>query len=217
MMTKSFFSLYDINFFYKILDMKSINFISDLEYHNFYTLLVAVVLSSQSTDKGVNNVTKSLFNIVSSPQEMVDLGVDNIRGYIRNIGLFNKKASNIFTLSQQLIDRHGGKVPNSRKDLENLSGVGRKTSNVVLNIAFSKPTIGVDTHIFRVCNRTGLSPGKSVVEVEDKLMCITPKKFLLKAHRVLIFFGRYICSAKKPKCQICFISHICKYKNKHFF
>ena len=186
----------------------------ELHYVNPYTLLVAVVLSAQATDEGVNKATKPLFAIADSPEKMVALGEDTVRDAIKTIGLFRGKARNVILLSQQLIARHGGKVPDSREALEALPGVGRKTANVVLNIAFGHPTIAVDTHLFRVGNRTGLAPGKTPLEVELKLLKVVPKPYGRHAHRWLILHGRYVCKARKPECWRCLISDICRFKPK---
>jgi len=186
----------------------------ELEYKNPYTLLVAVVLSAQATDTGVNKATKPLFAVVDTPQKMVALGEEKLRDYIKTIGLFNTKAKNVIALSKILIEEHGGLVPRDRETLEKLPGVGRKTANVVLNIAFGQPTIAVDTHLFRVGNRTGLAPGKTPLAVEFKLLKAVPKAYLLHAHHWLILHGRYICLARKPRCQDCLIADLCAFKDK---
>lgn len=186
----------------------------ELHYLNPYTLLVAVVLSAQATDEGVNKATKPLFAIANTPQKMVALGEDTVRDAIKTIGLFRGKAKNVILLSQQLIDKHGGQVPNDREALEALPGVGRKTANVVLNVAFGHPTIAVDTHLFRVGNRTGLAPGKTPLEVETKLLKVVPKTYGRHAHHWLILHGRYVCKARKPECWRCPISDICRFKPK---
>jgi endonuclease III len=186
----------------------------ELHYVNPYTLLVAVVLSAQATDEGVNKATKSLFAIADTPQKMIALGEDTVREAIKTIGLFRGKAKNVILLSQQLIDRHGGHVPDDREALEALPGVGRKTANVVLNIAFGHPTIAVDTHLFRVGNRTGLAPGKSPLEVELNLLTVVPKAYGRHAHHWLILHGRYVCKARKPECWRCLISDICRFRPK---
>jgi endonuclease-3 len=186
----------------------------ELHYINPYTLLVAVVLSAQATDAGVNKATKPLFRKVKTPKAMLALGLDRLKDYVKSIGLYNTKAKNIIALSQQLIDRHGGKVPRDREALEALPGVGRKTANVVLNIAFGEPTMAVDTHVFRVANRTGLAPGKTPREVEDKLMRVVPEKYRIHAHHWLILHGRYTCVARKPKCPICVVREVCGFKGK---
>jgi len=186
----------------------------ELHYVNPYTLLVAVVLSAQATDKGVNKATTPLFEKVQTPEQMVALGEDALREAIRTIGLYKNKAKNVISLSQQLIDTHNSEVPQDRKALEALPGVGRKTANVVLNIAFGQPTIAVDTHVFRMGNRTGLAPGKDVLEVETKLEKVIPSEFLYHAHHWLILHGRYICKAQKPRCNVCVIADICKFPEK---
>jgi endonuclease-3 len=186
----------------------------ELHYVNSYTLLVAVVLSAQATDVGVNKATTPLFKVVQTPEQMVALGETKLRGYIKTIGLFNAKAKNVIGLSRLLIDEHGSQVPRDRDALEKLPGVGRKTANVVLNIAFGVPTIAVDTHIYRVGNRTGLAPGKNVLDVELLLERATPDHFKLHAHHWLILHGRYICKARKPDCPVCPVQDICKFKDK---
>lgn len=187
---------------------------SDLEYTNPYTLLVAVVLSAQATDEGVNKATKALFKIADTPEKMVKLGEDTIRDYIKTIGLFNAKAANVFKLSKILIEEHNSQVPDTREALEKLPGVGRKTANVVLNVAFDQPTMAVDTHIFRVSNRTSLAPGKNPLEVEEKLLKVVPKEFAMKAHHWLILHGRYTCKARKPLCDKCAVYDLCHFKEK---
>ncbi len=186
----------------------------ELDFINPYTLLVAVVLSAQATDVGVNKATGPLFKVADGPEKMLALGEARVRDYIKTIGLFNTKAKNVIALSRLLIDRHGGAVPDDREALEKLPGVGRKTANVVLNIAFGKPTIAVDTHIFRVGNRTGLAPGKTVLVVEQKLEKAVPVKYRLHAHHWLILHGRYICKARKPDCPACPVNDLCAYKAK---
>jgi endonuclease-3 len=186
----------------------------ELDYTNTYTLLVAVVLSAQATDTGVNKATKDLFKIVRTPQDMVKLGEERLKGYIRTIGLFKTKAKNVIALSQQLIENHGGQVPQTREELVKLPGVGRKTANVVLNIAFGQPTIAVDTHLFRIANRTGLAPGKTPEEVEKKLLKAVPEKYLQHAHHWLILHGRYVCKARKPDCAACVVRDLCAFKGK---
>lgn len=187
---------------------------SELEYVNAYTLLVAVVLSAQATDVGVNKATKDLFKKVTTPEQMVALGEARLKDHIKTIGLFNTKAKNVIKLSQMLIEQHGSEVPQDRAQLEALPGVGRKTANVVLNVYFGEPTIAVDTHIFRVSNRTGLAPGKDVVAVEKKLEKRTPDHWKLHAHHWLILHGRYICKARKPDCGNCPVIDLCTYKAK---
>jgi len=187
---------------------------SELNYFNSYTLLVAVVLSAQATDVGVNKATGPLFAVVRSPDKMVALGEEKLRHFIRTIGLFNTKAKNVIRLSQLLIDHHDGQVPENRTALESLPGVGRKTANVVLNVAFGQPTMAVDTHIFRLGNRTGLAPGKTPRAVEDALLKAVPKKYLRHAHHWLILHGRYVCKARKPGCTRCILRSLCEYKAK---
>ena len=187
---------------------------SELEYGSPYQLLAAVLLSAQATDKSVNIVTRRLFPLAPTPQAMVALGLENITEAIRTIGLFRNKAKNLLAMSQILIDQHGGEVPDDRAALEALPGVGRKTANVVLNVAFGHPTIAVDTHIFRVANRMNLAPGKNVREVEDKLIKVIPKEFILDAHHWLILHGRYTCKAQKPLCHRCIVNDLCEYKDK---
>ncbi|WP_448205297.1 endonuclease III [Azospirillum sp. sgz302134] len=187
---------------------------SELEYVNPYTLLVAVVLSAQATDIGVNKATGPLFQIVTTPQQMIELGEERLRGYIKTIGLFNTKAKNVIKLSEILVKDHGGEVPRDREALETLPGVGRKTANVVLNVAFGEETIAVDTHIFRVGNRTGLAPGKTPDAVEQKLLKVVPKAYRRHAHHWLILHGRYVCKARKPDCLACPVGDLCGFKDK---
>lgn len=187
---------------------------TELEYGNVYQLLVAVVLSAQATDAGVNKATRQLFLDVKSPEEMVALGEEGLRQHIRTIGLFNTKAKNVIGLSEALISQHGGEMPQDREALTALPGVGRKTANVVMNTAFGAETFAVDTHIFRVANRTGLAPGKNVLEVEKGLEKRVPQPFRVDAHHWLILHGRYVCKARKPECQRCIIVDICTYKEK---
>ncbi|HEY1631084.1 MAG TPA: endonuclease III [Rhizomicrobium sp.] len=187
---------------------------TELQSVNPYTLLVAVVLSAQATDKGVNKATEPLFKIADTPEKMVKLGEKALAGYIKTIGLYRGKARNVIALSHILIDKHGGKVPRERDALEELPGVGRKTANVVLNVAFGEPTIAVDTHIFRVGNRTGLAPGKTPLDVELKLLKIVPEKYKLHAHHWLILHGRYTCVARKPLCPDCVVRDLCRFKDK---
>jgi endonuclease-3 len=186
----------------------------ELDYVNAYTLLVAVVLSAQATDAGVNKATKGLFAIADTPEKMVALGQAGIEEKIKTIGLFRNKAKNVFLLSEALIAQHGSEVPRDRDALEALAGVGRKTANVVLNIAFGEPTIAVDTHLFRVANRTGLAPGKTPLAVERGLLKVIPAPYLLRAHHWLILHGRYICKARKPECWRCHIAAWCRYEPK---
>jgi endonuclease-3 len=187
---------------------------TELEYHNPYTLLVAVVLSAQSTDVGVNKATKRLFAEADTPEKMLALGEARVRDHIKTIGLFNNKAKNVIALSQILLDQHGGEIPESREALETLPGVGRKTANVVLNEAFGHETCAVDTHIFRVANRTGLGPGKTPLAVENAVMAATPKRFRRHAHHWLILHGRYVCIARKPKCDACPVAAPCNWPEK---
>ncbi len=187
---------------------------TELNYDNSYTLLVAVVLSAQATDASVNIATRPLFEHIKTPRQMVDFGEEPLRDAIKTIGLFNTKAKNVIALSQALIDRYDGKVPRSREELQSLPGVGRKTANVVLNTAFGEETFAVDTHVFRVCNRTGLAPGKTVDEVEAKLDKIVPRPFRRDAHHWLILHGRYICKARLPECWRCTVIDLCRYKPK---
>jgi endonuclease-3 len=186
----------------------------ELDYVNAFTLLVAVVLSAQATDVGVNKATKQLFELAPSPAAMVALGQDEIERHIKTIGLFRTKAKNVFALSQLLLERHGGEVPDDREALEALPGIGRKTANVVLNIWFKQPTIAVDTHLFRVGNRTGLAPGATPLAVEQALLKVIPPQYLLHAHHWLILHGRYVCKARKPECWRCAIAEWCRFEPK---
>jgi len=187
---------------------------TELAYRTPFELLVSVVLSAQATDKSVNAATEKLYHNASTPQALLDLGEAGLIGYIKTIGLYRSKAKHIIETCLLLIERHGGEVPESREALEALPGVGRKTANVILNTAFGHPTIAVDTHIFRVANRTGLAPGEDVREVEDKLMKVVPEKFLKDAHHWLILHGRYVCKARKPDCPGCSIRDLCAYRGK---
>jgi len=187
---------------------------SDLEYVNVYTLLVAVVLSAQATDEGVNRATRDLFKRAKTPREMLALGEDAVREQIKTIGLYRNKAKNVIALSEILERDHGGSVPADRDTLESLPGVGRKTANVVMNVAFGARTIAVDTHIFRVANRMGLAPGEDVVEVERNLERLVPDEFLLHSHHWLILHGRYVCKARKPACEVCRVHDLCMFKEK---
>ncbi len=187
---------------------------TELQYVNPYTLLVAVVLSAQATDKGVNKATAPLFKTVKTPEAMVELGEAGLTEYIKTIGLYRGKAKNVIALSKILIEQHGSKVPKDREALQALPGVGRKTANVVLNVAFGEPTIAVDTHIFRVSNRTNLAPGKNVEEVEEKLERVVPDAYKLHAHHWLILHGRYTCIARKPLCPVCVVRDLCRFKDK---
>ena len=206
--------LSDINLMFALLSQKNPDPQTELVFQNPYTLLVAVVLSAQATDVGVNKATMRLFAEVDTPEAMVALGLEQIRNHIKTIGLFNTKAKNVLALSEILIDQHGGVVPQDRDALEALPGVGRKTANVVLNEAFGKPTIAVDTHIFRVSNRTGLAPGKTPDAVEKELLRRVPERYKKGAHHWLILHGRYICKARKPDCSSCFIERFCLFKKK---
>lgn len=187
---------------------------TELNYSNTYTLLVAVVLSAQATDVGVNKATEALFKIVDTPKKMIALGEKKLIGYIRTIGLYRNKAKNVIALSEKLVSDYGGEIPRDRDALETLPGVGRKTANVVMNVAFGDPTIAVDTHIFRVSNRTGLAPGKTPLDVELNLEKVVPDRFRRHAHHWLILHGRYVCKARKPECPACSIAQICKFKEK---
>ena len=187
---------------------------TELNFSSPFELLIAVILSAQATDKGVNKATDKLFPVANTPQAILALGVDGLKEYIKTIGLFNSKAENIIKTCRDLIEKHHGEVPEDREALEALAGVGRKTANVVLNTAFGHPTIAVDTHIFRVCNRTGFAPGKDVVKVEEKLIKVVPAEFKVDVHHWLILHGRYTCVARKPRCGACIIEDLCEYKNK---
>ena len=186
----------------------------ELEFKNPYTLLVAVVLSAQSTDKGVNKATKPLFEIVDTPQKMLDLGIDALKEHIKTIGLYNNKAKNIMQLSADLVEKYGGEVPKARDALESLAGVGRKTANVVLNVWLGQATLAVDTHVFRIAHRLGLSDGKKPREVEDDLMKVLPQKYIKDANHRLVLFGRYVCKAVKPDCEKCSLSVYCHSADK---
>jgi endonuclease-3 len=188
--------------------------VGELHYFSPFTLLVAVVLSAQATDAGVNKATPALFAAADTPAKMVALGEERLRDLIKTIGLYRTKARNLVALSSQLIARHGGEVPRTREELEALAGVGRKTANVVLNIAFGEPTIAVDTHVFRIGNRTGLATGRSPFEVESKLERLVPEKYLRHAHHWLILHGRYVCVARQPRCEKCLIADLCKWAGK---
>jgi len=187
---------------------------TELHYSNSYTLVVAVALSAQATDVGVNKATKNLFALADNPADMVALGEDKVRDLIKTIGLFRNKAKNVIGLSQLLLDEFDGEVPQTRDELIRLPGVGRKTANVVLNVAFGQPTIAVDTHIFRVGNRTGMAPGNTPDEVEAVLMRVTPPEFMQHAHHWLILHGRYTCVARKPRCWLCRVSDVCRFRDK---
>ena len=187
---------------------------TELNFSSPFELLIAVILSAQATDKGVNKATDKLFPVANTPQAILALGVDGLKEYIKTIGLFNSKAENIIKTCRDLIEKHNGEVPEDREALEALAGVGRKTANVVLNTAFGHPTIAVDTHIFRVCNRTAFATGKDVVKVEEKLIKVVPAEFKVDVHHWLILHGRYTCVARKPRCGACMIEDLCEYKNK---
>ncbi len=187
---------------------------TELEYGTPFELLIAVILSAQATDVGVNKATRKLYAVANTPGAILDLGVDGLKEYIRTIGLFNAKAENIVKTCRCLIEEHGGEVPSNRKSLESLAGVGRKTANVVLNTAFGQPTIAVDTHIFRVANRTGLAPGKTPLQVEQKLLKVVPEEYAHDAHHWLILHGRYTCKARKPNCPECIVRDLCGFKSK---
>ena len=188
---------------------------TELNYRTPFELLVAVILSAQSTDKGVNRATEKLFKVANTPQAIVKLGERRLKNYIQTIGLYNSKAKNIIAASKMLVEQHHGKVPDDRASLEALPGVGRKTANVILNTVFGQPTIAVDTHIFRVANRTGIAPGRNVIEVEKKLLKFVPDEFKHDAHHWLILHGRYICMARNPRCGDCVILDLCEYRHKN--
>ena len=204
----------DVAEFYRRLADRTPNPETELEYVNTYTLLVAVVLSAQATDAGVNIATRELFRKVQTPQAMLDLGEEALKQHIKTIGLFNTKAKNVIALSRILVEEHGGEVPADLDALVRLPGVGRKTANVVMNTAFGAETFAVDTHIFRVSNRTGLAPGKDVLAVELKLDKVTPPPYRRDAHHLLILHGRYVCKARKPECWRCVVLDLCRYKPK---
>jgi endonuclease-3 len=188
---------------------------TELEYSTPFELLVAVILSAQATDKSVNVATRKLFPVANTPRAILDLGVEGLSNFVRSIGLYQGKARNIIATCKVLLEQHGGEVPAERESLEALPGVGRKTANVILNTAFGQPTMAVDTHIFRVANRTGLAPGKTVRAVEDKLLKNVPQEFLQDAHHWLILHGRYVCKARAPACVTCPIADLCDYRDKH--
>jgi endonuclease III len=204
----------DIETFFTRLKARDPDPRGELDYTTPFTLLVAVVLSAQATDIGVNRATGPLFKVADTPQKMLALGEATVRDYIKTIGLFNTKAKNVILLCGQLLERHGGEVPQDRDALEALAGVGRKTASVVMNIAFGAPTIAVDTHVFRVSNRTGLAPGKTVLAVEQKLEKVVPAAFKQHAHHWLILHGRYVCKARKPDCPTCSVADLCRFKGK---
>jgi endonuclease-3 len=188
---------------------------TELEYSTPFELLVAVILSAQATDKSVNVATRKLFPVANTPRAILDLGVEGLSNFVRSIGLYQGKARNIIATCRILLEQHGGEVPAERESLEELPGVGRKTANVILNTAFGQPTMAVDTHIFRVANRTGLAPGKTVRAVEDALLKRVPAEFLQDAHHWLILHGRYVCKARAPECPTCPIADLCDYRDKH--
>ena len=204
----------NIKTFFEILKKQNPEPKTELFYTNPYTMLVAVVLSAQTTDKGVNKATPELFKIADTPQKMLDLGLEKLTEYIKTIGLYNGKAKNIMLLSETLVKEYNGTIPKTREELEKLAGVGRKTANVVLNSAFNQPTIAVDTHVFRVANRTGLACGKTPLDVELGLEKNILEEYKLNAHHWLILHGRYVCTAKKPKCPTCLVKDICEYQEK---
>jgi len=208
------FTKAEVEEFFALLKKQNPSPKTELEYTNPYTLLVAVALSAQATDKGVNKATKTLFQKVQTPEAMLALGEKGLIEYIKTIGLYRGKAKNVIAAARILVDRHGGHVPKDRAALEELPGVGRKTANVVLNVAFGEKTIAVDTHIFRVSNRTGLAPGKDVRAVEDRLEAVVPDKYALHAHHWLILHGRYTCVARKPLCPVCVERDLCRFKDK---
>lgn len=204
----------DIHEFFSRLQARAPDPKSDLEYTNAYTLLVAVTLSAQATDVGVNKATKALFQIVDTPQKMLDLGIDKLKNHIKTIGLYNNKAKNVMAMAEILVNDHNGDVPQTREELMSLPGVGRKTANVVLNVAFGQKTMAVDTHIFRVSNRTTLAPGKNPDQVEQALLKVVPDEFMLGAHHWLILHGRYTCKARTPLCAECIVHDLCGFKDK---
>ncbi|WP_038051246.1 endonuclease III [Thioalkalivibrio sp. ALJ1] len=187
---------------------------TELDYDTPFELLIAVILSAQATDVGVNKATRRLYPVANTPEAILALGLDGLKEHIKTIGLYNAKAENVIKTCRMLVERHGGAVPCDRESLEALPGVGRKTANVILNTAFGVPTIAVDTHIFRIANRTGMAPGKTVLEVEKRLMRLTPMAYLQDAHHWLILHGRYVCKARKPECWRCPIQDLCEYKAK---
>lgn len=189
---------------------------TELVHSSTFELLIAVILSAQATDKGVNIATAKLFPVANTPQKVLDLGIEGLESFIKTIGLYRSKAKNVMATCRLLVDKFGGAVPDTRESLESLPGVGRKTANVILNTAFGHPTIAVDTHIFRLGNRIGLAPGKTPLEVEQKLVKTTPKEYLHDAHHLLILHGRYVCIARKPKCRDCVIHDLCEYKAKEY-
>ena len=203
-----------IETFFATLQAANPNPVTELEYTSVFELLSAVLLSAQATDVGVNKATRRLFPVANTPQKILDLGLDGLESYIKTIGLYRSKAKHLMESCRILVERHGGEVPRSREALEALPGVGRKTANVVLNVAFGEPTMAVDTHIFRVGNRTGLAPGKTPLAVEQQLLKRIPPKYLVDAHHWLILHGRYVCQARKPLCPQCAVSAVCGFKDK---
>lgn len=200
--------------FFKTLQEANPNPQTELQYSSTFELLVAVILSAQATDAGVNKATEKLFPVANTPQAILDLGLEGLENYIRTIGLYRSKAKHMMQTCQMLVEQHQGRVPNTREELESLPGVGRKTANVVLNVAFGQPTMAVDTHIFRLSNRTGLAPGKTPLAVEQKLLKRIPQPFMQHAHHWLILHGRYICKARKPECSHCTVAAFCDYGRK---
>ena len=197
--------------FFTILRAENPEPTTELNYSSAFELLIAVILSAQATDVGVNKATDKLYPVANTPEAILKLGIDGLKEYIKTIGLFNSKAENVIKTCHQLLEKHNGEVPQDRAALEALPGVGRKTANVILNTVFRQPVMAVDTHIFRLSNRTGLAKGKTVRAVEDKLMKVVPAEFMLDAHHWLILHGRYICTARKPKCEQCSVTHVCDY------
>jgi endonuclease-3 len=203
-----------IDAFFATLKAANPNPVTELEYTSVFELLTAVLLSAQATDVGVNKATRQLFPVANTPQKMLDLGLEGLEGYIKTIGLYHSKAKHLLQTCRILVDQHGGEVPRTREALEALPGVGRKTANVVLNVAFGEPTMAVDTHIFRVSNRTGLAPGKTPLEVEMKLLKRIPPAYRVDAHHWLILLGRYVCQARKPQCWQCAVAAYCDFRPK---
>ncbi|MEY2802460.1 MAG: hypothetical protein RL513_2045 [Pseudomonadota bacterium] len=204
----------DIELFFATLKAANPNPVTELEYTSVFELLAAVLLSAQATDVGVNKATRKLFPVANTPQAILDLGLERLERFIRTIGLYRTKARNLMAACRILVDQHGGEVPGTREALEALPGVGRKTANVVLNVAFGQPTMAVDTHIFRVSNRTGLAPGRNPLEVEKALERRVPQAYAVDSHHWLILHGRYVCQARKPRCWECAVSAYCKFKDK---
>jgi endonuclease-3 len=203
-----------IDTFFATLQAANPHPVTELEYTSVFELLAAVLLSAQATDVGVNKATRRLFVVANTPQKIIDLGLERLMGHIQTIGLYRTKAANLMKTCHILVNEHGGEVPRTREALERLPGVGRKTANVVLNVAFGEPTMAVDTHIFRVSNRTGLAPGKDVLAVEHKLLKRIPQRYLVDAHHWLILHGRYVCQARKPQCGVCQVRAFCDFKDK---